>query len=195
MAALFAAATHPDPTPATTMIDFARNYFDLFGLPVRYRYDPASLERAYRQLQSEVHPDRFAGAGDAQKRAALQSSARVNEAYRALRDPVERAQYVLKLHGIDALAETDTALPLDFLERQLERREAAEAAVAARDVRALGALVAEIRGEAADREVTLAKTLDDDQAYADARMHVRELKFLQKLALDIDAMLEAQDDG
>ena len=177
------------------MIDFARNYFELFGLPQRYRFDPGSLERAYRELQSEVHPDRFAGAGDAQKRVALQSSAHVNEAYRALRDPVERAHYVLKLHGVDALAETDTALPFDFLERQLERREAAEAAVAARDVRALTAQVTEIRGEAIDREVILAKTLDDDQAYAEARMRVRELKFLQKLASDIDAMLEAQDDG
>jgi molecular chaperone HscB len=176
------------------MIDLARNYFDLFGLPARYRHDPGSLERAYRRLQSEVHPDRYAGGSDAQKRAALQSSARVNEAYRALRDPVERAQYVLKLHGIDALEETDTALPLDFLERQLERRESAAAAVAAHDVRALSALVAEIRAEAADREVGLAKALDDDHAYADARMHVRELKFLQKLTVDLDAMLEAQDD-
>jgi len=176
------------------MIDLASNYFDLFGLPMRYRFDPVSLERAYRQLQSEVHPDRFAGGSDAQKRAALQSSARVNEAYRALRDPVERAHYVLKLQGIDALAETDTALPFDFLEQQLERREAAGAAVAARDVRALAALVAEIRREAADREFALAKALDDDHAYADARMRVRELKFLQKLTADLNAMLEAQDD-
>ena len=179
---------------ATTMIDLAHNYFDLFGLPVRYRYDPGSLERAYRQLQSQVHPDRFAAGSDAQKRVALQSSARVNEAYRALRDPVERARYVLKLHGIDALEETDTALPLDFLERQLERREAAGAAVAARDARALAALVAEIRREAADRELVLAQALDDDHAYAAARMRVRELKFLQKLTFDLDAMLEAQDD-
>jgi molecular chaperone HscB len=176
------------------MIDLARNYFDLFGLPLRYRFDPGSLERAYRRLQSEVHPDRYAGGSDAQKRAALQSSARVNEAYRALRDPVERAQYLLKLHGIDALEETDTALPLDFLERQLERREGADAAVTARDVRALSALVGEIRREAADREVMLAKTLDDDHAYAEARMRVRELKFLQKLTTDLDAMLETQDD-
>jgi len=176
------------------MIDLASNYFDLFGLPMRYRFDPGSLERAYRQLQSQVHPDRFAGGSDAQKRAALQSSARVNEAYRALRDPVERAQYVLKLQGIDALAETDTALPFDFLERQLERREAAAAAAAARDERALAALVAEIRHEAADRELVLAKALDDDHAYADARMRVRELKFLQKLTSDLDAMRAAQDD-
>ena len=176
------------------MIDLARNYFDLFGLPPNYRFDPAVLERAYRRLQSEVHPDRFAGGSDAQKRAALQSSARVNEAYRALRDPVERAHYVLKLHGIDALQETDTALPFDFLERQLERREAADSAVAEHDERKLAALIADVQHEAADRELVLAKTLDDDHAYADARVGVRELKFLQKLAADLDAMLEAQDD-
>ncbi len=176
------------------MIDFARNHFDLFGLPLRYRFDPAALERAYRALQSEVHPDRFAGGTDAQKRSALQSSARVNEAYRALRDPVERARYVLELHGIDALDETDTALPLDFLERQLARREAAGEAVPAGDARALATLLAEVRGDAAEYEARLARTLDDEHAYAKARMSVRELKFLQKLAADLDAMLDGLDD-
>lgn len=176
------------------MIDFGLNYFDLFGLPPRYRFDPATLERAYRQLQSQVHPDRFAGGSDAQKRNALQSSARVNEAYRALRDPVERARYVLKLQGIDALDETDTALPFEFLERQLERREAADAAAEARDVRALSALIAEIRGEGEDREAILAKLLDDEHDYRDARMRVRELTFLHKLIADLDAMRAVLDD-
>ena len=176
------------------MIDLALNYFDLFGLPPRYRFDAATLERSYRQLQSEVHPDRFAGGSDAQKRSALQSSARVNEAYRALRDPVLRARYVLKLHGVDALDETDTALPLDFLERQLERREAASLAAEARDVRALSTLIAEIRDEGEDRQAILAKLLDDDHDYRDARMRVRELTFLHKLIADLDAMRAALDD-
>ena len=93
------------------MIDFTRNHFELFGLPERFRFDAALLDRAYHALQSEVHPDRFATAGDAERRVALQSSARVNEAYRALKDPVIRAQYILSLHGVDALSETDTSLP------------------------------------------------------------------------------------
>ncbi len=114
------------------MIDFSRNHFELFGLPVRFRFDPAALDRAYHRLQGEVHPDRHAAASDALQRAALQSSARVNEAYRTLKDPVARAQYLLSLHGVDAIGETDTALPLEFLERQLERREAAAAAVGRR---------------------------------------------------------------
>jgi molecular chaperone HscB len=176
------------------MIDFSRNYFELFGLPAHFRFDPATLERAYRKLQTEVHPDRFAAGSDQEKRVALQSSARVNEAYRALKDPVERARYLLQLHGIDALAETDTQLPLPFLERQLERRETAAEAVADKDSRALAAVIADVRAEAADLEGELARTLDAERAYAAARTGVRELKFLAKLVDDLDALQGALDD-
>ena len=176
------------------MIDFSRNYFELFGLPARFGFDPATLEHAYRKLQTEVHPDRFAAGTDQEKRVALQSSARVNEAYRALKDPVERARYLLQLHGIDALAETDTQLPMAFLERQLERREVAAEAVADQDSRALAAVVADVRAEAADLEASLAQTLDAEQAYAVARTRVRELKFLAKLVDDLDALQGALDD-
>ena len=110
------------------------------------------LDHAYRQLQSGVHPDRFAGGTDAEKRVALQSSARVNEAYRALKNPVQRAQYLLRLHDVDAVSETDTALPLEFLERQLERREQAADAQAEGDVRTLSALLADARAESAELE-------------------------------------------
>ena len=171
------------------MIDFSRNHFDLFGLPPAFRFDMAVLDHAYRQLQSEVHPDRFAGGSDAEKRAALQASARVNEAYRALKNPVQRAQYLLRLHGIDAVSETDTALPLEFLERQLERREQAADAQAAGDVRTLSSLLTDARSEASALEDMLAQLLDREQAFAVARMQVRELTFLTKLAEDIDAML------
>jgi molecular chaperone HscB len=170
------------------MIDFSRNFFDLFGLPPAFRFDGAVLDRAYRQLQTEVHPDRFAGGSDAEKRLALQSSARVNEAYRALKNPVQRAQYLLKLHGIDAIGETDTALPLEFLERQLERREQAADAQAAGDGRTLSALLTDARAEGQALEDRLAQMLDGEQAFALARTQVRELTFLSKLADDIDAM-------
>ena len=173
------------------MIDFSRNYFDLFGLPPAFRVDAAVLDRAYRQLQSDVHPDRFAGGSDAQKRAALQSSARVNEAYRALKNPVQRAQYLLRLHDVDTVGETDTVLPLSFLERQLERREQAADAQADADVRTLSSLLADARAESAELEAQLAQRLDVDHAYAESRMQVRELTFLSKLADDIDAMLAA----
>ncbi|MFO1312032.1 MAG: Fe-S protein assembly co-chaperone HscB [Burkholderiales bacterium] len=175
------------------MIDFSRNHFDLLGLPVRYRVDPDALDAAYRKLQAEVHPDRFAGAGDADKRLAMQASARVNEAYRALKDPVQRAQYLLTLHGVDAVGETDTALPFDFLERQLDRREEASDALAADDERTLSALLDDIRAEAKELELGLAQSLDDRSDYAAARPRVRELTFLAKLGDDLDAMLASLD--
>ncbi len=170
------------------MIDFSRNHFELFGLPERFRFDPALLDQAYRALQSEVHPDRFAHAGEAEQRLALQSSARVNEAYRALRDPVARAQYLLSLRGIDAFAETDTALPYDFLEHQLERREAAGEALAAGDASRLRAIAGEVRVDAEHLEQRLAVRLDAEGAFDAAREDVRQFRFLAKLAADIDEM-------
>jgi molecular chaperone HscB len=175
------------------MLDFSRNHFELFGLPPRYRVDPGALDAAYRKLQSEVHPDRFAGASDADKRLALQASARVNEAYRALKDPVQRAQYLLTLNGVDALGEPDTQLPLDFLERQLERREEASEALANEDERTLASLRQAVLGDAREIEDQLASELDAQADYARARPRVRELTFLSKLADDIDAMAASLD--
>jgi molecular chaperone HscB len=141
-----------------------------------------------------VHPDRFAAADEAERRLALQSSARVNEAYRALKDPVGRAQYLLSLHGVDATAETDTALPLDFLERQLERREAVDDARVARDQARLETLLAEVRAEVAALEPELAETLDTRRSWESARATVRELQFLSKLSADIDAAIGRIED-
>ena len=176
------------------MIDFSRNHFELFGLPERFRFDAAVLDRAYHALQGEVHPDRYAAAGETEQRLALQSSARVNEAYRALKDPVARAQYLLSLHGVDAFDETDTSLPLDFLERQLERREIAETAMADGDARALETLLHEVRAEARELEQRVSSLLDVEEAWDAARVTVRELRFLAKLAADVDGMLAAHED-
>jgi len=171
------------------VLDFARNHFELFGLPVRYSVDPAALDDAYRALQRRVHPDRHAASDDASRRLALQAAARVNEAYRTLVDPVERARYLLALRGVDAFDETDTSLDVDFLERQLERRERAAEALDARDEGALDALLREVRGDAKALEASLGALLDAQGAPPAARSRVRELKFLDKLAGDLDEML------
>jgi len=171
------------------VLDFARNHFELFGLPARYALDAAALDDAYRALQRDVHPDRHATADDASRRLSLQAAARVNEAYRTLADPVERARYLLGLLGGDALDETDTSLDVDFLERQLERRERAADALDARDEGALDALLREVRGDAKALEATLGALLDVQSPVPAARARVRELKFLDKLAGDLDEML------
>jgi molecular chaperone HscB len=176
------------------MIDFSQDYFALFGLPARYRFDPAELDAAYRKLQTEVHPDRFAAAGDDERRLALQSSSRVNEAYRALRSPLERAHYLLLLRGVDALAETDTALPPEFLEQQLECRESMAEAVARRDAGALTALQKSVEDAAAELERSLAEQLDLPEIPTEAPVTLRKLKFLSKVAADISAAIAEIDD-
>ena len=178
----------------SSVIDFSRNHFELFGLPARFRFDPAALDGAYRELQREVHPDRFATASETERRLAMQSSARVNEAYRALKDPVARAQYLLSLNGVDAFHEGDTALSPEFVEQQLERRHSAAEAFDARDARALFALLEEVRADTAERQGRLAVLLDHQRAWDDARPRVRELKFLAKLETDVDAMIGALEE-
>src|SRR5574339_1173147 len=117
-----------------------QNHFDLFGLPPAFSVEAEALERSYREIQSRVHPDRFAHAGDAERRASLQWTTRVNEAYRALKNPVQRASHLLSLHGVDVAFETNTAMPAQFLMQQMELREALENAVETRDLPALESL-------------------------------------------------------
>lgn len=175
------------------MIDFSQNHFELLGIAPRFRIDPAALDEAYRALQTQVHPDRFAGGSESQRRMALQASARVNEAYQALKDPVQRAQYLLRINGVETVGETDTQLPMEFLENQLERREAAADAHAAGDVRELSALAGTVRADAASLEDRLVQRLDTEHGYADARTDVRQLTFLAKLAGDLDELAASLD--
>src|SRR5688572_7574829 len=136
-------------TPSLTP-NFNRNHSELLGVPLSYAVHPARLESGYRQLQSQVHPDRFAAATQAERRVAMQWAARANEAYRTLRDPVGRARYLLSLKGFDTGEETNTAMPPDFLMQQMEWREAVAEAAGARDTKRLESLRGELSGERAE---------------------------------------------
>src|SRR3954470_12715667 len=120
--------------------DFQRNHFELLGLPVAYTVDSTRLERCYRDLQTRVHPDKFAAATEAERRVAMQWATRANEAYRTLRDPLGRARYLLQLKGFDTGEESNTAMPPDFLMQQMEWREVVADARAAGDARRLEAV-------------------------------------------------------
>lgn len=106
--------------------DFKRNYFQLFDLPVDFALDQVQLGARYRQLQKEMHPDRYAGASAYEQRLAVQYSSRINEAYATLRKPLTRALYLLDIAGMSA--NDISAVPLDggFLIAQMELREKLE---------------------------------------------------------------------
>lgn len=166
-------------------LDFSQNFFELFGLPQRFAIEPAVLERSYREIQSQIHPDRFAGAGDAERRASMQWTTRVNEAYQTLKSPIRRAAYLLALHGIDPGFETNTAMPTDFLTRQMAWREAVEEASGAGDAPELDRLSAQLRGELDRLYADLAIELESPAGYPGAARTLRKLKFLEKVAEEI----------
>ncbi|MES9845310.1 MAG: Fe-S protein assembly co-chaperone HscB, partial [Candidatus Sedimenticola sp. 6PFRAG5] len=83
------------------MLDFSKNYFELFGLPAGYIIDAEQLSGRYRELQRVVHPDRYANASDQERRLSMQGATRINEAFDTLKDPIQRARYLLSLNGID----------------------------------------------------------------------------------------------
>src|SRR3954468_9014279 len=125
---------------AAGKVSTSSSHFELFGLPQRFHLDAVALERAYRGIRSRVHPDRFARGGEAERRASLQWTTRVNEAYRSLKNPVQRASHLLALHGVDVAFETNTAMPADFLMAQMELRETLAQATGAKDLGALDTL-------------------------------------------------------
>ncbi len=172
------------------MLDFNRNHFELFGLPPAFALSRESLEHAYRDIQAEIHPDRFAHAGEAEQRLAMQWTARVNEAYQTLRQPFERARYLLELQGIDAMDARNTAMPADFLVQQMAWRERLEEARAAKDLMALQRMEAEARTQAGQLERQLAELLDERHDYTQAAEVLRKYRFLDKLLLEIDAAYE-----
>ena len=179
-------------TPPPPPDFFACDFFALLGLPRKFALDEAALAEKIRELQAAAHPDRFAGAGAAQIRVAAQMSARVNEAAETLRRPLSRAAYLLALRGAAAFDETNTAMPSDFLVRQLEWREAADEAREAGDRAALESLRAQAEAEREALAAEAARLLDQDQgqggsgdleAACDA---VRKWKYLEKFIGGID---------
>jgi molecular chaperone HscB len=169
------------------------SHFALFHLPACFALDPRELDRAYRAVQAEVHPDRFAAAGDAQKRIAMQWATRANEAYRTLKNPLARASYLLHLRGIDVGAEDNTAMEPAFLMQQIEWREEIEDAASAHNAGELERLLAALRREQGQRFEKLAASLDSgaNQAAAEA---VRQLMFIARLESEIETQLDRLDD-
>lgn len=85
------------------------DYFSFLGLPRRLHVDPAELERRFRSLSRQFHPDFFYNAAPAERRASLERSSYLNDAYRTLRQPIARVEYLLQLEGLAARGPEEAA--------------------------------------------------------------------------------------
>ena len=103
------------------------DYFSVFGMEPRLNLDLAELEHEFHRLSRKVHPDRFARAGDNERQWSLADTALLNDAYRTLKDPLHRTEYLLKLQGAEIGEEHSgkdrkdpSRVPADLLEEVFE---------------------------------------------------------------------------
>lgn len=156
--------------------------FELFGVSPKFAQDVAALDARWKELQRQVHPDKFATQGAAAQRVAMQWSARINEAYRRLKDPLKRAAYLCELNGSPIEAENNTAMPAAFLMQQMELREGLDDASTPEELAQIANLSESMRTQAL---VDIERQADLEQNWPAATQTVRALMFLEKLASDI----------
>lgn len=184
-------------------MDLKQNYFQLFSIPVSFDVDLAALKSAYRELQRNLHPDRFAHSTANEKLLSMQVSSHVNEAMDVLLSPVRRAVYLLELLGHPVDFESNIAMEPEFLMEQMELRELLDAVKTDSDPEAcLNQFVARIDQQteklsAAFNKIyndylqTKAKASTDQSVLLEfAEMCVRKMQFMNKLQLEANRVEE-----
>ncbi|MFZ6691095.1 Fe-S protein assembly co-chaperone HscB [Undibacterium sp. SXout20W] len=166
-----------------------QNHFELFQLPQQFLLDMGELDRAYHEVQNQVHPDKFVQASEAEKRVAMQWATRANEAYQTLKKPLKRATYLCELHGVDLQTESNTSMPASFLMQQMEWREAFDDARHTNDLQSLIALEKELHQALKSQLSLVASTLSESD-YITAAQQIRTCMFLEKFIADIAALEE-----
>lgn len=166
------------------MSNSARNFFEVFDLTPGFAIDLAALTSRYRELQRLVHPDKYAQGSDQDRRLAVQTAANINEAFRTLKDPVERALYLLRLHEVAVDDEAARKLDPAFLMEQMELREAlSEVRHSAQPAQALRNICATI--DALEKQsldaLTAAFARGDAASLHSANQHVQKLRFINRL--------------
>src|SRR5258706_7438123 len=102
------------------------NYFDFFGLPHKLNMDSKDLESRFYALSKQWHPDRFVRGTAEERRISEIATATLNDGYRTLRDPVARAEYLLKEHGLDGGGQRSNTVPPELLDEVFDLNTALE---------------------------------------------------------------------
>lgn len=175
-------------------VDFSNNYFELFGFDIGFAVDLAELNSRWQSLQRSVHPDNFAASSDAERRYSVQAASLLNEAQKTLSEPLARAGYLLKLHGVDLDVETDTRMAGEFLMQQMELREQIEGVEKSSDpYQAIDQLREALKSTETDLTLKFAQHYQDNDLVL-ARDRVREWQFIDKLGREISAIEAVLDD-
>jgi molecular chaperone HscB len=174
-------------------IDLQQDFFSLFGHPAHFQLDSNLLEQKYRELQAQVHPDKFSHLSETERRVSMQWATHVNEGYQILRSPLNRARYLLSLHAVDTQEESNTAMPVDFLMEQMEWRESLAEAKKNKNFSEAERIEQLVQSTKKNLEYELARQLDDLHDFNAASGIVRKLKFIERLTEEIDSAFDEMD--
>ena len=163
-------------------------YFNLFQLEPSFNIDTEALEQTYRALAARFHPDKFASASAFEQKQAVMMSSTINDAYRTLKSPIDRAAYLLKSQNIDADAPEHTSFSPEFLMQQMEWRETLMDAQMEQNHDAIRALDQEIQEVQSNLYQDLQQAFEN-QDYESAAQWVRHGRFLNKLRKEIASIL------
>ncbi len=164
------------------------DHFQRLGQPRQYDLDRDALEAAYLERAAAAHPDKVDPNDTSAKRQAMEISSAINEAYRTLRDSVRRAEYLVKLGGID-LDSSDPRtgapqMPKSFLMEMIEQREQLD------DAKAQGPDALDELRDAVDSQMdrVFASAVQSvgGEAFTDAAEHLVIRRYLQRLLDDRD---------
>ncbi len=170
------------------------NFFQLFDVPVSFDVDLDLIHQHYMELQKAVHPDRFVNASAQEKRISMQQTSRINEALNTLKQPVDRALYLLKLKDIDINFENETTMDADFLMEQMEMREALSEVREKDDPLAeLDRVGNEVKAKTKNMMNDFSSCYEADRL-DEARELIRKMQFMQKAKKEINDLFASIED-
>jgi molecular chaperone HscB len=150
--------------PTSTTPTKAVDYFAIFGLPHKLWIEMSALEQKFLQMSWKLHPDNFVNASEPERELSLKRSSELNDAYRTLRDPVARVEYLLGIEGARKEGEHKQQAPPELLEEVFVLNESLD-------------------------ELREAKASGEDLSVLKSQLEAAEKNFQEKLG-DVDAQLQ-----
>ena len=167
-----------------------QNYFELFDLETSFFIDEIALKEAYRKEISRFHPDQYATKSESEKLQALQNTSLLNSAFKALKSSLNRAEYLLKLQGVDPFDEKDTVMDEHFLLSQIELREELEALKESKDSLSLDDFIENIKLQIDEKSQSIYRAFEKNSDVMDIKKDVRELKFFDQLYNQANSLMD-----
>lgn len=166
-----------------------RDYFAILGIPRAMRIDSNQLERSFREISRQVHPDRFGRASAVERKLALEQTTHLNDAYRTLRDPSKRAEHLMRLEGVDIGGEESRTRNVELLGEMLELQEQVDTEKSKRELE-------QMRSDAITRQAArmadVARYFDEHAGTKERTIEVLdELRYIGRLLEHIELKLEA----